>query len=168
MVIWVIGLSGTGKSTLCREVLRLAKRKISNIVHLDGDEVRALFDNDLGYSIEERRLNAKRISNLCKFLDAQGIHVVCSVLSLFQENRNWNRLNIRNYFEVCIDCSIESLIARDSKGIYAKCLKNEIQNVAGIDIPYNFPENSNLVINNSGSLEGLLSHAANISELILD
>ena len=88
MVIWIIGLSGAGKSTLGNQVLSgLKQRGIQNVVNLDGDSVREAFGNDIGYSLEERRLNAKRISAFSKFLDEQGIHVISPILSLFQETR---------------------------------------------------------------------------------
>ena len=83
MVVWIIGLSGAGKTTLGVEVVSQAKPLIPNLVFIDGDVIREIFGNDLGYSIEHRLRNAERISRLCKFLEDQNIVVVCAILSLF-------------------------------------------------------------------------------------
>ena len=112
MVIWLIGLSGAGKSTLANEIVAGANSERNNTILLDGDVIREIFGNDLGYSMEERLKNAERICQLGKFLDSQGFNVVTAILSLFPENREWNRKNIENYYEVFIDTPIDSLIDR--------------------------------------------------------
>ena len=99
MVIWLIGLSGAGKTTLANKVVADANNKNLNTVLIDGDVVREIFGNDLDYSLEGRLLNANRICQLGKFLDDQGINVVCAILSIFPENRDWNRRNLNNYYE---------------------------------------------------------------------
>ena len=107
MVVWIIGLSGAGKTTFADQLLRELKSDgMHNVVNLDGNVIREVFGNHLGYTIEDRRKNASRISALSKFLDEQGIHVVSPILSLFQSKRDWNRDHIRNYFEVFIDVPI--------------------------------------------------------------
>jgi cytidine diphosphoramidate kinase len=117
MVIWLIGLSGSGKSTLANEIVTGANRGGSSTILLDGDVVREIFGNDLDYSTRGRLKNAQRICQLGKFLDGQGFNVVTAILSLFPENRKWNRDNIENYYEVFIDSPLEDLIERDSKGL---------------------------------------------------
>ena len=167
MVVWIIGLSGAGKTTLAHEVVRLVREKQPNVVLLDGDAVRSVFGNDLGHSLEDRRVNAQRLCNLGKFLDDQGIHVVCAILSLFPETREWNRKNLRDYFEVFVQAPIEQLIARDSKGLYGAYQRGEIKNVAGLDLDFPVPESANLVISNKGSRGELLSHANSIADRIV-
>ena len=120
MVIWIIGLSGAGKSTLAEEVVAIANKVNCNTILLDGDFVREMFGNDLGYSMADRERNALRICQLGKFLSEQGLNVVTAILSLFPESRQWNRNHLDNYFEVFIDSPLEDLINRDSKGIYSK------------------------------------------------
>lgn len=167
MVIWIIGLSGAGKSTLGNQVLSgLKQRGIQNVVNLDGDSVREAFGNDIGYSLEERRLNAKRISAFSKFLDEQGIHVISPILSLFQETRDWNRNNIASYFEVFIDAPLEQLILRDTKGIYKKFKNGELDNVAGLDLKFKRPTNSDLIIDNSSQEAHLLSFSSQLIEMV--
>ena len=167
MVVWLIGLSGSGKSTLANEIVAGANRESNRTVLLDGDVIREIFGNDLGYSMEDRLKNAQRICQLGKFLDSQGFNVVTAILSLFPESREWNRNNIENYYEVFIDTPIENLIERDSKGLYAKFNRGEISEVAGMDIDFPKPTKADLVINNSRSEEELLSYAKPIIEKLL-
>jgi len=159
MVVWIIGLSGAGKTTLGMEVVSQAKSLIPNLAFIDGDLIRELFGNDLGYSMTDRRKNAERISNLCKFLQDQDINVVCAILSLFHESQEWNRKNIIDYFEVYIDAPFEQLVDRDTKGLYAGALRGKLTNVAGVDIEFVPPKHPDLVINNSGALSELLAFA---------
>ena len=114
MVVWLIGLSGSGKTTLAKKIIEGANRDTRNTILLDGDVIREIFGNDLGYSMNDRLLNAQRICQLGKFLDQQGLNVVCAILSLFPETREWNRENIENYYEVFIDTPIDILVDRDS------------------------------------------------------
>lgn len=168
MVVWIIGLSGAGKSTLANEVVALANKVNCNTILLDGDFVREMFGNDLGYSMEDRERNALRICQLGKFLSEQGLNVVTAILSLFPESRQWNRDHLENYFEVFIDSPLEDLINRDSKGIYSKFKAGEITEVVGMDIHFEKPLSSDLVINNVDSKEALLRFAQPILEKMLE
>ncbi len=166
MVVWIIGLSGAGKTTLVNEVIAQVRCEQNNTVLIDGDMVREVFGNDLGHSMDDRRKNANRICQLGKFLDQQGMNVVCAILSLFPESRAWNRENIKNYYEVFIDAPISTLIKRDSKGLYRKFNNGEIHDVAGMDINFPRPDNADLIINNIKSKEDLLNFANVIVEKI--
>ncbi|MBA3023286.1 MAG: adenylyl-sulfate kinase [Gammaproteobacteria bacterium] len=148
MVIWIIGLSGTGKTTLANQVVERIRRMSGKVVLLDGDLIRALFGNDVDHTVEGRRRNAERLSALSKFLAGQGIHVVAAVLSIFPEWRRWNRENIPDYAEVYIKASMQTLLRRDIKNLYAKAMRGEIVNVVGVDIPFPEPESPELVIEN--------------------
>ncbi len=167
MVVWIIGLSGAGKTTLATEVVSQLRKEVPNAVLIDGDVVREMFCNDLDYSIEGRRRNADRICRLCKFLDGQGIHVICAILSLFPESREWNRQNLSNYYEVYIDTPIEDLKERDSKGLYGRFARGEIRDVAGLDIDFPVPDNAHSVIRNSQSKDDLIGHAPEIVDHVL-
>jgi adenylylsulfate kinase len=152
MVIWIIGLSGTGKTTLATQVVEQIRQKNHKVVLLDGDLIRDLFGNDVDHTIEGRRRNADRLSVLTKFLSDQGIHVVAAVLSIFPEWRRWNRENIADYSEVYLKASMETLLRRDIKDLYAKALRGEIMDVVGVDIPFPEPESPDLVIENDMDL----------------
>ena len=148
MVIWIIGLSGSGKTTLASQVVQQIRQMNGKVVLLDGDLIRGLFGNDVDHTIEGRRRNAERLSVLSKFLADQGIHVVAAVLSIFPEWRRWNRENIPNYTEVYIKASMQTLLRRDIKNLYARAARGEIVNVVGVDIPFPEPENPDMVIDN--------------------
>lgn len=167
MVIWIIGLSGAGKSTLALEVANRARHSISNVVLLDGDMVREVWGSDLGHDLKDRKKNAERLCRLCKLLDSQGIHVVCAVLSLFEESREWNREHLSDYFEVYIKASLKDLKDRDPKGLYAKALSGEIE-LPGVNLPFADPLLPDLVIGNYGDRQELLSHAANIAQKLVE
>ena len=152
MVVWIIGLSGSGKSTLANNVVNRMRQSINNVILLDGDVIRAIFGNDVDYSIDGRRRNAERLSYLSKFLSDQGIHVVAAILSIFPEWRLWNRTNITNYSEVYIRATMQTLIRRDVKNLYTRAVNGEIANVVGVDLPFPEPENPELIIDNDVDL----------------
>ncbi|MDD3443307.1 MAG: adenylyl-sulfate kinase [Sulfurimonas denitrificans] len=144
-LVWITGLSGSGKTTIGKNVFKKLKKEHSNIVFLDGDVFREILGNDLSYSKKDRIKNAKRIHKMCKFLVNQDISVVCATMSLFKEIHRLNRDNITNYHEVFIECDLEELIKRDQKGLYSKSKKN----VVGIDLDYDKPKQCELTIDNT-------------------
>lgn len=165
MVIWLIGLSGSGKTTLGREIARQWRTVAPNTVLLDGDELREVFQHDHGtapYTVEGRRLNAERMAALCAALDRQGINVVCCILSIFQDMRTENRRRFSSYIEVFMDAPLEALKRRDVKGLYAAAERGEMQNVVGIDIPFERPVGSDMVIDSSADSTDIELLAADV------
>lgn len=146
MIVWFIGLSDSGKTTLAEGLYKRLKPAHSNLVLLDGDSMREMFGNDIDYSVEGRHKNAERISRLCRFLDMQNIHTIAAVLSIFPEWQAWNRKNFSSYFEIFLDIPLEELKARDTKGLYSEAEAGRIHNVVGIDIPFPRPANADLRI----------------------
>jgi len=135
MVIWIIGLSAAGKTTVGSLLAQRLRQDRGNVVFLDGDQMRAVWGDDLGHGIDARRVNADRICRLYRALDRQGLHVVTSILSLFPESRAWNRAHLSRYFEVYLDVPMDELKRRDTKGLYGSC-GTEGANVVGVDIPW--------------------------------
>lgn len=148
MVVWIIGLSGTGKSTLANHVVNRLRESGKSVVLLDGDVIRSLFGNDVDHTMDGRRRNAERLSRLSKFLSNQGVIVIAAVLSIFPEWRQWNRENIDSYSEVYMRATMQTLLKRDIKNLYARAIKGEISNVVGVDLPFPEPINPELVIDN--------------------
>lgn len=166
MVVWIIGLSGSGKTTIVDEVYNKVLMKNNNVVKIDGDIIREVFDNDLGHTIEHRRRNAFRISRLCRFLEDQGIIVLCSILSAFEWDREWNRKNLKKYKEVYIKTPKDILVERDTKGLYKSYIKGDITDVVGFDIEFEEPKSPDLLINNTDSKEEFLLNVPRILELM--
>lgn len=153
MVIWIVGLSGAGKSTIGKHVYRQIRARAPNTFFLDGDQFRYVMGGDLGHTLEDRRANAGRMCRLGKVLEDQDINVVCCILSISEDHRRWNRENLKEYFEVYIKVSRETVESRDSKGLYEKAARGEIENVVGVDIEFVEPERPDMVVVNDDPAE---------------
>ena len=150
MVIWIIGLSGAGKTVIGKEVYRQLKAVNPAMVLVDGDDVRDIFrfDGDDAFTVEGRRRNAMRIRAICAWLDRQGIDVVCCILSIFEDSHIWNRETYSEYFEVYVSAPIGALIERNPKDLYRRARCGEIKNVVGVDIPFTPPVRPDFIIEN--------------------
>ena len=144
MIIWLIGLSGSGKTTLGRALHQKLKARHPNLIFVDGDDFREMMGNDLGFTPGDRERNARRFSHFCRFLDLQGIHMICCVLSNFPEWQKWNRENFGQYFEIFLDTPLKTLARRDKKNLYKPALAGEKSNVVGVDIPFIPPSHPDL------------------------
>ena len=153
MIVWLVGLSGAGKTTIAR-VLHTKWQAIDPAtVLVDGDEIREIFKHDQGtapFTVEGRRVNGERIAAMSAWLDSQGINAVVSILCIFPDILADNRQAYEGYFEVFVDAPLATLEARDGKGLYAAACSGEMANVVGMDIPFPTPEQPDLVIHNDG------------------
>jgi len=165
MVIWILGLSGAGKSFLSEKLRQELNSDYGEFIILDGDVIRNVFDNDLGFSIKDRNINASRISKLAHYLSQNKINVIVPVLSLFPDWLAWNRKNIKEYYEIYIDVPISILKERNNKNIYSKDGR-ENKSVVGVDIEFKEPKNSDLKIVNSFDENSLNNNLKLIRELI--
>ena len=150
MIIWFIGISGSGKTTLGKLVYKKLNKKIKNIIYIDGDEFRNLMGNDLGYKSTDRDKNAKRLIKFIKFLSSQKINVICAAnLTKKKYQLHARKVLGKQYYEIFVKTSLKTLIEkRDYKKLYKKALQKKIKNVVGIDIKYDEPKKSNLIIEN--------------------
>ncbi len=149
-VYWITGLSGAGKTTIGTLWYQYLKEQFPNTVLLDGDQLRQVFLNDLGYSKEDRKKSAMRNANLCKMLSEQGIHVVCCTISMFDEVRQWNRKQIKNYHEIYVKTSFETLQKRDQKGLYTNAKEGKEGDLVGVHIVLEEPKNPDIILYNDG------------------
>lgn len=149
MVVWITGLSGSGKTTISRAVYKEIKADYPGTVLLDGDIIRRALNNSYGYSLEERLRGAKQVAGLCEMLDREGLNVVCATMSLFNEIQASNRKTFSSYLEVYLDVEMEVLFERDQKQLYSKALAGKEKNVMGVDLPYEKPINPELCLKNN-------------------
>lgn len=155
MVIWLVGMYASGKSTIAEEIRTILEKKDNKVLVLNGGDIRQILGGNLSFSIEDRKLNAERVSRICKYLSDQGIVVICAMLSIFEETRKWNRDNIDGYYEVFVDVSLNNLLLRDTKHMYRKALNGEVESFVGVDIEFVKPESPNIVIDNNQPRESL-------------
>lgn len=145
-VYWFTGLSGAGKTTLGKRWYAKLKQEKTNVVFLDGDTLRQVFGDDLGYTEADRRKSAMRNARLCKLLSDQGLDVVCCTISMFPEVWAWNRDHMPGYVEIYVKVSMETLKQRDQKGLYTTA----DDDVAGLHFQVEEPEHPDIVLMNDG------------------
>ena len=143
-LVWITGLSGSGKSTIAKSLTALLKKKGVKVILLDGDEIRNILvpmrEQEQSYTKNERIKLAIQYSKLGNLLVKQGFMVIIATISLFKEVHIWNRKNIKGYFEVYLKVSLEELQRRDPKKIYSRFNAGELKNVAGLDLDIDEPQ----------------------------
>lgn len=146
MVIWITGISGAGKTTLCNALYDHLKPNLPHVIKIDGDDVRQAFGADLSFAERDRRIQIARIQRIVKVLSDQDLIVLVGALYGDSELLAWNRANLRDYFEVYLKASLDLVKRRDAKGLYAKAAAGELSDVVGVDIPWHEPRHADLVI----------------------
>ena len=144
MVIWLIGISGAGKTTLGLRLQEHFKSKGNQSYLLDGDEVRAVFDGDLGYSREDREANIKRIILAAYALDRCGIAAIVCNISPFQHLRDLARTKITGYHEIYLKKDLNVSMKHDVKGVYGE--NQGRTDLIGLEIGFDEPLHPDLVI----------------------
>ena len=113
---------------------------------LDGDIVRKVLTNDLGFSKEDRNENIKRVTFVAKLLTRNDVAVLATFISPYRERRQRTREDIGEFVEIYVRCPVEVCIERDIKGMYKKALSGEIKNFTGVNDPYEEPLQPELVL----------------------
>ena len=149
ILIWLSGISGSGKSTIANELEKKLYENNFLSYLLDGDNIRIGLNKDLGFTDDDRKENIRRISEVSRLMLDAGLIVITAFISPFKEERQLakNLVLEENYFLVHVDCSVEKCEERDVKGLYKKARAGGIKNFTGIDSPYEVPENPNLIVN---------------------
>ncbi len=147
-VLWLTGLSGSGKSTIAQHLERKLYNKGFFAQVLDGDNIRSGINNNLNFSPEDRRENIRRISEIAKLYLNSGIITINSFISPTIAIRAMAKeiIGQENFIEVYINTPLDVCEARDVKGLYQKARKGEIKGFTGIDAPYEAPENPALEV----------------------
>lgn len=144
--LWFTGLSGAGKTTLCRELASRLKELHQPFEHLDGDEVRQVLTADLGFSLQDRMTNMQRVSYVCQLLNRHQVMVLASFITPHEVMREYCRSHIANYIEIYVKCPLGTCIERDVKGLYSRALRGEIPAFTGISDPFEEPLRPDLVL----------------------
>jgi adenylylsulfate kinase-like enzyme len=155
MVVWITGISASGKSTLGKFFFKKLKKENKNTIFFDGDEFRKIFHNDIKYTLKDRDINAIRLTSLVKYVSDQKTNIIISANITSQKFRDWCKKNVKNYFEVFINTPMEILKKRDYKKLYKNALSGKIKNVVGVDIKFIKPKNPDLIIDNLGTKRDL-------------
>ncbi|MFT6181692.1 MAG: adenylylsulfate kinase [Akkermansiaceae bacterium] len=146
-VLWMYGLSGSGKSTIAAALERQLHEAGRFVVILDGDNFRDGLNSDLGFSDEDRKENVRRVAEVAKIFASQGVIVLVSVITPKQVLRDQARKIIGEDFrEIFIKASYETCAERDPKGLYAKVAAGEIKQFTGKDSGFEEPSDPDLLI----------------------
>jgi adenylylsulfate kinase len=141
VVVWFTGLSGAGKSTLAHAVEERLHQSGCRTFVLDGDNVRHGLCGDLGFTVEDRTENIRRVGEASKLFVEAGVIVLSAFISPFRKDRNRVRelLHEADFIEVYCYCSLEACEKRDVKGLYKRARMGEISDFTGISSPYEAP-----------------------------
>lgn len=146
MIVWITGISGSGKTTIAQGIIKKYKNFLPQLVNIDGDVVRELFGKNQSYDEKSRIIQIKRIQKICKFLELQKLIIIVSALYCNKDLMRWNRKNFNNYYEIYINASLDIVKKRDPKKLYKKYYDGKEKNIVGIDIKWNSPVNYDLKI----------------------
>jgi adenylylsulfate kinase len=145
---WLTGLPGSGKTTIAKI---LEEELFNNNILaklIDGDIIRSEINTDLGYSISDRTENIRRAATISKMFNDCGIVVINCFISPTQNIRSLAKeiIGSENFYEIFINCSLETCEQRDPKGMYKKARKGEVKNFTGISSIYEKPQKADLII----------------------
>ncbi len=147
-VLWLTGLSGSGKSTIAKSVEHMLYELGYVVKVLDGDNIRTGISNNLGFDLEDRQENIRRISEVAKLFVQTGIITICSFVSPTVQIRQKAKeiIGPKNFKEIFINTSLEVCEARDVKGLYKKAREGKIKNFTGISSPFEAPIDPDLMV----------------------
>jgi adenylylsulfate kinase len=147
-VIWLTGLSGAGKSTLAYALEQKLFELGFSCYVLDGDNVRHGLCADLGFSMEDRTENIRRVGEVAKLFVDAGIIVITAFISPFRSDRDGVRAMMQagDFVEVFCDCPLNVCEQRDVKGLYKKARSGDVKEFTGISSPYEAPLNPELIL----------------------
>ena len=150
-VVWLTGLSGSGKSTIANAAESILHAKGYRTYILDGDNIRHGLSKDLGFTAADRVENIRRIAEVAKLMVDAGLVVLTAFISPFRAERDMARSLFAegDFLEVFVDTPLEVAEARDPKGLYKKARRGELPNFTGIDSEYQKPIQPDLVLNSN-------------------
>ncbi len=146
-LIWLTGIAASGKSTIGRALAEELRKRGFKVENLDADEIRANISPDLGYTPEARDLNTKRLAFLGKLLCRNGVFAIVAAVSPLRFYRDRARSMVDNFIEVYVKASLETCKKRDPKGLYKRAERGEVNDIAGLHMPYEEPLKPEVICN---------------------
>ncbi|CAM4114197.1 adenylyl-sulfate kinase [Cytophagaceae bacterium 50C-KIRBA] len=145
--IWLLGLSGAGKSSISMELKQLMVSKGLKCLILDGDVLRKGINANLGFTDADRFENIRRAAEIAKLFLEEGYWVIVAMITPMEDMRTNSRQILQDqYVEVFVDTPIEICMERDPKGLYQQVKEKQIKNFTGIDSPFEIPKQAHLTI----------------------
>ncbi len=168
MMVWMTGLSGSGKSTVALGVERELHKRGLLCRLLDGDNIRDGINRGLGFSPEDRRENIRRIAEVGKLMVDTGIITLACFVSPTEEIREMARniIGEKDFFEVYLSTPLSECERRDMKGLYARARRGEVKEFTGISAPFEAPEHPALAIDTTTT--PLQENVMKVVEMILN
>jgi len=147
-VLWFTGLSGSGKSTICEALQKSLYSKGYFVKVLDGDNIRSGINKGLGFSLDDREENIRRIAEVAKLFAAEGVIVLCSFVSPTRAIRELARdiIGAADFVEIFVDAPLSVCEDRDVKGLYKKARAGKLKGMTGIDSPFELPDKPDLLL----------------------
>ncbi len=147
-LLWISGLRLTGRHTMARRIYETLK-EIGRKPYLLDEVVQK---EALGFvpqaSLEDQRQVGMKLAKLCQKLVEEGMSVICPNMALFHEVQQYNRKHISDYYEVYLNAPMSALLDRDQEDYYRKAFQGDLKNVMGVDLPFEAPEEPELVLEN--------------------
>lgn len=157
--LWLTGLPCAGKTTLARRLKEELDNRGYNTVHLDGDNVRDKLNADLGFSPEDRKENLRRVAHVSRLFNENNHFVIASFVSPLNELREMIRDIVGNFKLVYVKCSLQTCEKRDTKGMYEKARKGEIEQFTGVSAPFEDPANPEITVDtDNNTVEECVRH----------
>jgi len=144
--LWLTGLPCSGKTTLAKRLKERLESPGFRVMHLDADEIRRGLSADLGFSLEDRRENIRRVAHVAKLFNDNGNFVITSFVSPTDELRTMARDIIGNFILVFVKCNLNTCEMRDTKGMYKKARSGQIKEFTGVSSPFEEPSRADIII----------------------
>ena len=143
ITVWLFGMPNAGKTTIANGLYDKLNTNGHRVEILDGNVVR---DNlGVNFTKEGRQQQVKRIRYICKILNKHGVIPIVAAITPYEEWRAENRREIQGYFEVYVQASLDECIRRDTKDLYQRALDGELENMTGVNDPFDEPYNSDII-----------------------
>jgi bifunctional enzyme CysN/CysC len=167
-IVWLTGLSGSGKSTISHELERELFNVNMQTYILDGDNVRHGLNSNLGFSPADREENIRRVAEVARLMADAGLVVVTAFISPYRQDRRRAREIAleggHDFIEIYVDAPVEVCEQRDTKGLYKKARAGEIKEFTGISAPYEAPDSAEITVHTDR--QSIAESVAQIVEIV--